>query len=78
MIGLSPIVNMEMGQTRQFPEAPSSSAIAVEGSILTPNEKIDNWAFFLSFSFFRLAAIAQGGAMVQPLAEFALAIIKEG
>lgn len=59
-------------------------------------DKIDNWAFYLSFSFFRLAAIAQGvakraadgnasnksaaaaGAMVQPLAEFALAIIKEG
>jgi len=59
-------------------------------------EKIDNWAFYLSFSFFRLAAIAQGvakravdgnasnksaaaaGAMVQPLAEMALAVIKEG
>jgi len=58
-------------------------------------EKIDNWAFYLSFSFFRLAAIAQGvakravdgnasnksaaaaGAMVQPLAEMALAVIKE-
>ena len=58
-------------------------------------DKIDNWAFYLSFSFFRLAAIAQGvakraadgnasnksasaaGAMVQPLAEMALAVIAE-
>lgn len=58
-------------------------------------EKIDNWAFYLSFSFFRLAAIAQGvakraadgnasnksaaaaGAMVQPLAEMALAVIAD-
>ncbi len=53
---------------------------------------IDNWAFYLRFSFFRLAAICQGvakraldgnassaqagrvGALVEPLAEMALAI----
>lgn len=58
-------------------------------------DKIDNWTFYLAFSFFRLAAIAQGvakraqdgnasnkkalqvGAMVQPLAEFALELINE-
>ncbi|MBU3069998.1 phosphotransferase family protein [Aestuariicella sp. G3-2] len=57
-------------------------------------EKIDNWSFYLAFSFFRLAAICQGvakraadgnasnkaanrvGAMVQPLAQTALDIIK--
>ena len=57
-------------------------------------DKIDNWNFYLGFSFFRLAAIAQGvakraadgnasnksagsvGAMVQPLAQFALSIVK--
>jgi len=57
-------------------------------------EKIDNWHFYLCFSFFRLAAIAQGvakralsgnasnkqaskvGAMVEPLAQLALGIIK--
>lgn len=55
-------------------------------------DKIDNWPFYLAFSFFRLAAICQGvakrasdgnasntsansvGAMVQPLAQFALSI----
>ncbi len=53
-------------------------------------DKIDNWNFYLAFSFFRLAAIAQGvakraedgnasnkeaqqvGAIVQPLAQYAL------
>lgn len=53
-------------------------------------DKINNWNFYLAFSFFRLAAIAQGvakraedgnasnkeaqavGAMVQPLAQYAL------
>lgn len=57
-------------------------------------DKIDNWNFYLAFSFFRLAAIAQGvakraadgnasnksagsiGAMVQPLAQYALGIIQ--
>ncbi|MEC8428536.1 MAG: phosphotransferase family protein [Pseudomonadota bacterium] len=57
-------------------------------------DKIDNWSFYLGFSFFRLAAIAQGvakraadgnasnksagsvGAMVQPLAQYALSIVK--
>ncbi|MBE9550292.1 MAG: phosphotransferase family protein [Proteobacteria bacterium] len=56
-------------------------------------ERIPNWAFYLAFSFFRLAAICQGvakraemgnasntealkiGAMVEPLASFALEII---
>ncbi|MCF6262396.1 MAG: phosphotransferase family protein [Xanthomonadales bacterium] len=56
-------------------------------------ERIPNWAFYLAFSFFRLAAICQGvakraeignasnaqaekiGAMVKPLATFALEII---
>ncbi len=54
---------------------------------------IENWSFYLAFSFFRLAAIAQGvakraadgnassksahsvGAMVQPLAQYALGIV---
>lgn len=58
-------------------------------------EKIDNWSFYLAFSFFRLAAIAQGvakraedgnasnkeaikvGAIVQPLAQYALSLIEE-
>lgn len=58
-------------------------------------EKIDHWPFYLAFSFFRLAAIAQGvakratqgnasnkhankvGAFVEPLAQMALAVIKE-
>lgn len=58
-------------------------------------EKIDNWAFCLAFSFFRLAAIAQGvakraiqgnasntqaskvGGFVEPLAQMALAVIRE-
>lgn len=57
-------------------------------------DKIDNWNFYLAFSFFRLAAIAQGvakraadgnasnksagsiGAMVQPLARYALGIVE--
>lgn len=57
-------------------------------------ESIPNWAFYLAFSFFRLAAICQGvakraemgnasntealtiGAMVEPLANFALEIIE--
>lgn len=55
-------------------------------------DKIANWKFYLAFSFFRLAAIAQGvakraqdgnasnkqalavGAMVQPLAQYALSL----
>lgn len=58
-------------------------------------EKIDDWHFYLAFSFFRLAAIAQGvarraldgnasskqamkvGAMVQPLAQMAVALIEQ-
>ncbi|WP_439133400.1 phosphotransferase family protein [Pseudomaricurvus sp.] len=57
-------------------------------------DKIDNWSFYLAFSFFRLAAICQGvakraadgnasnkaadrvGAMVLPLAQTALDIVK--
>lgn len=60
---------------------------------LTGIDKIDNWNFYLAFSFFRLAAIAQGvakraqdgnasnkeaqqvGAIVQPLAKYALDLI---
>ena len=56
---------------------------------------IENWHFYLAFSFFRLAAIVQGiakravqgnasnenaskvGALVQPLAQMALAVIEE-
>ena len=56
-------------------------------------DKISNWHFYLAFSFFRLAAIAQGvakraqdgnasnkqalqvGAMVQPLAQYALDLL---
>jgi aminoglycoside phosphotransferase (APT) family kinase protein len=58
-------------------------------------EKIDNWNFYLAFSFFRLGAIAQGvakraqdgnasnkealqvGAIVQPLAQYALKLTKQ-
>ena len=58
-------------------------------------ERIDNWAFYLAFSFFRLAAIIQGvakraqegnasnknaarlGALVDPVARFALDIIEK-
>lgn len=57
-------------------------------------DKIDNWNFYLAFSFFRLAAIAQGvakraeegnasnkeaqavGAIVKPLAQYALKLTK--
>lgn len=57
---------------------------------------IDHWSFYLAFSFFRLAAIAQGvakraldgnasspqakkvGAMVLPLAQFAIDLIERG
>ena len=57
-------------------------------------DKIGNWNFYLAFSFFRLAAIAQGvakraqegnasnkealkiGALVQPLAQYALKLTK--
>lgn len=57
-------------------------------------DKIDNWNFYLAFSFFRLGAIAQGvakraqdgnasnkealkvGAIVQPLAQYALKLTK--
>ncbi|AOS97483.1 Putative aminoglycoside phosphotransferase [Microbulbifer aggregans] len=58
-------------------------------------ERIDNWAFYLAFSFFRLAAIIQGvakrardgnassrsaaklGALVDPVARFALDVIEK-
>ena len=57
-------------------------------------ERIDNWNFYLAFSFFRLASICQGvykraldgnasnkkalemGALVEPLAQMAVALIK--
>lgn len=57
--------------------------------------KIENWTFYLAFSFFRLAAIAQGvakraldgnasskqalqvGAMVKPLAQYAIKLLDE-
>ena len=59
-------------------------------------DHIDHWEFYLAFSFFRLAAIAQGvakraqdgnasskkaaavGQVVEPLAQMAMQIVREG
>jgi aminoglycoside phosphotransferase (APT) family kinase protein len=73
---------------------PSEEEYVAEYCRLVGIDKIDNWNFYLAFSFFRLAAIAQGvakraqegnasskqalqvGAMVQPLAQYALKLIQ--
>jgi aminoglycoside phosphotransferase (APT) family kinase protein len=83
------------GVDREALGIPSEAEYVSQYCKLMGIEKIENWAFYLAFSFFRLAAIAQGvakraldgnasnkkatqvGAMVQPLAEFALELINE-
>jgi aminoglycoside phosphotransferase (APT) family kinase protein len=83
------------GVDREALGIPSEAEYVSQYCKLMGIEKIENWAFYLAFSFFRLAAIAQGvakravdgnasnkealkvGAMVQPLAEFALELINQ-
>lgn len=78
------------GVDRQALGIPSEEEYVAEYCKLIGIDRIDNWNFYLAFSFFRLAAIAQGvakraqdgnasskqalqvGAMVQPLAQYAL------
>ena len=82
------------GVDREALGIPSEAAYVGEYCTLMGIAKIDNWNFYLAFSFFRLAAIAQGvakraqdgnasskqalqvGAMVQPLAQYALKLIQ--
>ncbi|MFT4993561.1 MAG: aminoglycoside phosphotransferase (APT) family kinase protein [Paraglaciecola sp.] len=82
------------GVDRETLGIPSEAEYVGEYCTLMGIDKIDNWNFYLAFSFFRLAAIAQGvakraqdgnasskqalqvGAMVQPLAQYALKLIQ--
>ncbi|MFI2812804.1 MULTISPECIES: phosphotransferase [Microbulbifer] len=84
-----------MGVDRQALGIPSEAEYVARYCQRMGIEKIDNWAFYLAFSFFRLAAIIQGvakraqqgnassknaarmGALVDPVARFALDVIEK-
>ena len=58
----SPAAKGLLGIDRASLGIPSEQEIIELYCQLTGTEKIDNWAFYLAFCFFRLAAIAQGVA----------------
>ncbi|WP_237060155.1 phosphotransferase [Microbulbifer sediminum] len=84
-----------MGVDRQALAIPSEADYIAAYCERMGIRKIDNWAFYLAFSFFRLAAIIQGvakraqqgnassrsaakmGALVDPVARFALDVIEK-